>query len=138
MTGKKKARMNFQLAVKLVNESILDDDIQVESLVDACKQCGFLEGHEVRTRDELPNPRKLKHLSVADVIDLNNRQVRAVAQALFREGITKIEDLLDKKPQDIFDGLKVSDKQKLAFVVAIESAGVRFTPATKPSPSSQK
>jgi hypothetical protein len=130
MTKKEKARMNFQLAIELVSTRDEDGAPKAESLVDACKQCGFLKDREVRAKDELPNPRTLKHLWIGDVIDLNDEPVRKVAEALFKKDIRKVDDLLDIHPARIFNDLGVTEEQKLAFVAEIENIGVRFTSST--------
>lgn len=135
MTEEKKAKMSFQAAIDLISERDEDGTPKADSLVDACKQCGFLKDREVRDKSELPNPRTLKHLWVGDVIDLNDEPVRIVAQALFEKGIKRVGDLLDIHPAKIFNDLSVTEKQKIAFVAEIENIGVRFTQSTKNQPN---
>ena len=134
MTKKKKADMNFELTIDFAAtaDSSATEEPLVRNLAEQEQICGLFPDREVRRKETLPNPRKLKNLTFSDAIDLNNRDARIVAQALFKKGIKKIGDLLDKKHVDIFRDLQVTENQKLKFVMAIENAGVRFTPTPHP------
>ncbi len=134
MTRKKKTEMNFQLTIDFA-DSTETKELSARSLADQEQKCDLFPERVVRRKETLPNPRKLKNLTFADAIDLNNRGAIIVAQALFEKGIKKIGDLLDKKHVEIFRDLQVTEKQKLDFVIAIENAGVRFTPTPTPTPT---
>lgn len=134
MTKKDRRNMSFQDSAKASDDADRGEEKcrtpqESKKTLGSETKCGLFPDRVVRAKEELPNPRKLKHLTIGEAIDRRDRDAVVVVQALMDSGFTHVYDLLDKYPNQIFGDLDVTEQQLRAFLTSIESAGVRFTPS---------
>lgn len=129
MGSKRRAEMNLQYVETEEKNSATDgiDEPPSSGKPNTQLKCSLVPDRIPRSKEELPNPRRLAKLRLGDAIDGRNRDAAAVVQALIDVGVTHVGDLLDVNVKELFAGLKISQEQLNQFVISIENAGVRFT-----------